>query len=98
MEIPVLIEPVAGNGYQARCGEPVALSADAPTREEALEKLRQLLAKRIAAGAQIVPLTVSQAHPCTNFAGMLKDDPYFDEWQGTIAELRRQEDADPDSP
>ena len=34
MQIPILIEPVAGNGFRSRGGEPFALSADGATREE----------------------------------------------------------------
>ena len=36
MQIPVLIEPIAGNGYRARGGEPLAVVVEAPTRAEAL--------------------------------------------------------------
>jgi three-Cys-motif partner protein len=38
------------------------------------------------------------SNPWTEFAGMFKDDPYFDEWQQAIAENRRNMDADPDIP
>jgi hypothetical protein len=40
MQIPILIEPIAGKGYRARGGEPFALVAEGPTREAALAKLR----------------------------------------------------------
>ena len=43
MQIPILIEPVARNGFRARGGEPFALSAEGATREEALGKLRGLM-------------------------------------------------------
>jgi predicted nucleic acid-binding protein len=43
MQIPVLIEPSAGNGYRARGGEPLPLVVEAPTREEALAKLKEQL-------------------------------------------------------
>ena len=36
MQIPILIEPIAGNGYRASGGEPLALTADGATHEEAL--------------------------------------------------------------
>ncbi len=41
MQIPVLIESIAGNGYRARGGEPLPLTADGPTREAALHNLRE---------------------------------------------------------
>lgn len=97
MQIPVLIEPLSGNGFRARGGEPFALTADGATREEALHKLRELIHARIAAGGQIVPLDLPDtAHPLAPFAGMFKDDPMFAEVLEIMAERRRQADADPD--
>jgi predicted RNase H-like HicB family nuclease len=110
MEIPVLIEPVAGNGYRARGVEPFGLSAEGATREEVLAKLQQQLQERLQHGAQLLSLDVAGKdarnpwsefagmNPWSEFAGMFKDDPYFDEWQQAIAENRRKIDEDPDSP
>lgn len=99
MQIPVLIEPIVGNGYRARGAEPFALSADGATREEALAKLREQLRKRMEAGAAIVALEVEpEPHPLAKFAGMFKDDPDFKEVVEIIAENRRKMDADPDVP
>ena len=39
MQIPVLIEPVAGNGFRAQGCEPFGLLAEGATRQAALEKL-----------------------------------------------------------
>jgi predicted RNase H-like HicB family nuclease len=39
MQIPVLIERIARNGYRAKSMEPLAVSARGATREEALAKL-----------------------------------------------------------
>ena len=41
MQIPVLVEPVANNGFRARTGEPLPLSADGGTPEEAVRNLRE---------------------------------------------------------
>ncbi len=99
MQIPVLIEPIAGNGYRARGGEPVPLVAEGATREEALAKLKEQFQTRLSNGAELVPLEVPPPlHPWLEFAGMFKDDPYFDEWQEAIAENRRKADEDPDIP
>ena len=99
MEIPVLIEPVANNGYWARGVEPFALTVEGATRDEALQKFRDLLAARLVNGAEIVPLEVPLGgHPLDRFAGMFRDDPYYDDWQRAIAEYRRQLDPDPDRP
>jgi hypothetical protein len=101
MDIPVLIEPVAGNWYRAKCGEPLALTAEGATRDEALMKLRRLVEQRMAAGAEVAALSVPEknaGNPWVEFAGMFKDDPYFDEWQEAIAENRRRADSEPDLP
>ena len=97
MQFPVLVEPVANNGYRASSGAPLALSADGATEEEALAKLRHQLNARMNAGSKIVPLEVSVApHPLAEFAGMFKDDPLFEAVVETMAENRRRRNADPD--
>ena len=89
MHIPVLIEPVAGNGFRARGMEPFALSGEGPTREEALAKLRDQLDARLKNGAEIVGLEVpAPPNPWVEFAGMFKDDPYFDKVVRTMARKR----------
>ncbi len=100
MQIPILIEPVAGNGYRARGAEPFSLSAEGATREEALANLRQQLQTRIRAGATIVPLELPvEEHPLAKYAGMYSpDDPLVQEWLSIIAENRRKADEDPDLP
>ena len=99
MQIPVLIEPIAGNGYRARGAEPLALTAEAPTREEALAKLKEQLQNRLRDGAEIVPLDLSPAeHPWLKFAGMFKDDPMLKEWKEAMAEYRQKVEEDPDYP
>jgi predicted RNase H-like HicB family nuclease len=99
MQIPVLIEPIAGNGYRARWGQPLAVVVEAPTREEALAKLREQLEARLRNGAEIVPLeTAPQPHPLAEFAGMFKDDPYFEEVLEIMAANRRKMDRKPKVP
>jgi hypothetical protein len=101
MQIPVVIEPVAGNGYRATGVEPLGLSAEGGTRAEALAKLRQQLQDRLREGTELVTLDITTRpteNPWVEFAGMFKDDPYFDEWQQAIAENRRKLDEDPEVP
>jgi predicted RNase H-like HicB family nuclease len=95
VRIPILIEPVADNGFRAKTGAPFELSADGATRDEAIDGLRQLLQNRLNDGAQLDAIDVpsaSQPNAWTHFAGMFKDDPYFDEWQQAIAENRARAD------
>jgi hypothetical protein len=99
MQIPVLIEPIAGKGYRARGGEPFALSAEGATHEEALTNLKAQLELRLKNGTAIVPLEVStEPHPLAEFAGMFKDDPYFEEVLQIMAANRRKMDRDRKAP
>jgi hypothetical protein len=64
-------------------------------RESALADLQKLIAARLA-GAEVVSLEIEMSkphNPWLHFAGMLKDDPYFDQMQEDIAEYRREKDA-----
>jgi hypothetical protein len=99
MEIPVLVEPLAKNGFRAVCGEPWCLEAEAPTREEAIQKLRQLIERRVAAGAEVVAVSIGKpTHPLAALAGKLKDDPLVEPWKLAMADYRQQRDADSDMP
>src|SRR5437016_4322349 len=97
MQIPVLIEPVGTMNFRARSGEPLSLSAEGATRDEALQKLHQLLQTRLAEGAEVVSLEVGE-HPLARFAGMFKNDPMFEEWQQAIEEYRRNADEAEEQP
>jgi|SRR6516162_1127121 hypothetical protein len=99
MKIPVLIEPIAGNGYRARGVEPLALSAEGPTREAALAKLREQLRAHLQAGIEIVSLELgTESHPYAEFVGMLKDDPLVEAWKRSMAEDRQKIDEKPELP
>jgi hypothetical protein len=97
MIIPVVIEPIAGNGYRAT-GGPFALTAEGATREESLAKLRELIEQRLAAGAQLLELEIKKpsSRPWTRFAGTWQaGDPFIERWKQAVEEYRRQMDDDP---
>jgi len=99
MQIPVLIESVANNGYRVTTGQPLALVAEGATREEALQQLRRALQDRLSAGAEIAPLEFPvPEHPLAPYGGMFKDNPLFDAWQDAIAQNRRQADGEVEGP
>jgi hypothetical protein len=97
MDIPVLVEPLPDSGFRAVSGEPLHLETEAPTLEEAIGKLRQLIDQRMAGGAQMVAVPVeSPTHPLAPFAGMLKGDPLVEPWKQAMAEYRQERDIGAD--
>jgi predicted RNase H-like HicB family nuclease len=99
MEIPVLIEPMSGNGYRAWVMDPLALMAEGATPEEALQKLGALLQNRLAHGSRIVGLEVPlPGHPAARCAGSIRGDPLVEDLREAIAEYRRKKYEDPDAP
>jgi hypothetical protein len=72
----------------------------APTREEALARLRERLQARLKNGAELVPLEMApQPHPWMEFAGMYDpDDPVVQAWERAVAEYRRKINEHPERP
>ena len=84
MQVPVLLER-SEYGFRAKAWD---VSAEGDSREQALERLGELLQQ-----SEITSLEVpAPQHDWRRVAGMLKDDPTFDDWQAIIAENRRKED------
>src|SRR4051812_26363238 len=99
MQIPIFIEPVAGNGFRSRGGEPFSLSAEGATREEVMAKLKEQLRNSQASGAELVSVEAGNGlHPLATVAGIFKDDPDIDDWIKDMAEYRQTIDADSDNP
>jgi len=95
MQIPVLIEPVAATGFRARSGEPLPLSAEGATREEALGKLKQLMESKLQNGSEMVTLQLGAAdNPWLRGAGIFANDPQFEEWKAIMEENRRKADEE----
>jgi predicted RNase H-like HicB family nuclease len=101
MNITVLIERTAGNGYRARVGEPLPLVVEGATRDEALAKLKEGFNALLKNGAELASLelgTSAASNPWVKYAGMFKDDPDFQEVVEIIRENRRIMDEDPSIP
>jgi hypothetical protein len=100
MSIEVLIEPLANNGFRATSGGPLALSVEAPTREQALAGLKKQLRARLKNGAELVPVDMEpESHPWMEFAGMHDpNDPVVQDWEKAMAEYRRKIDEHPELP
>jgi hypothetical protein len=88
MQIPVLVEPVAGNRYRAAA---LGYAAEGASKNDALAELTRLLVQRTIEGAQIVYLDLPNAPPpWAEFAGDLRDDPMLEEWKAAMAEYRKE--------
>jgi predicted RNase H-like HicB family nuclease len=73
--------------------------AEAPTREQALEALKQRIETRLEKAeilsVEIQPTSIPE-NPWMKFAGIFKDDPQFDEFQQCIQDYRQEIDAHTD--
>ena len=61
VEVPVIIEPVAGSGYRATGagGLSVGLTAEGATAAEAIDRLADQVRLRVNAGARLAELSVA---------------------------------------
>jgi hypothetical protein len=99
MQIAVLVEPMAGNGFRATGAEPFAVSAEGATRQEALDRLKDEVQARLRGGGEIVTLEIMpEPHPLAKYAGMLPDDELTKDWEAAMAEYRRKIDEGPEIP
>ena len=98
MQIPVLIEPIAGNGYLAKTGDPLPLRAEGATRGDALKKLEEMMTQRLTSGSTIAPVPEGASeNPWLAMAGIYDPaDPEVQAWIEAMAEYRREVDNDPD--
>lgn len=97
MQITVFVEPLPGSGFRASGAGPIAASAEGPTRQAALAKLKAELQARLRHGAEIVALEIdSETHPLAKHAGTLPDDDLTKDWEAAMAGLRRQFDEGPE--
>src|SRR4051812_31978994 len=98
MQIPVLIEPIAGNGYLAKTGEPLPLCAEGATRAEAVQKLEELIGHRLQNGTELFTLEVSErANAWRDMAGIYDPaDPEVQAWIQAMVEYRQKIENDPD--
>jgi hypothetical protein len=96
MKVSVLLEPINGNGYRATGAEPLAVTVEAATRDEALAKFKEQFQERLRNGAELITLDIGPSnHPWMEFAGMFKDDPMLEEWKEAMADYRQKVEVDP---
>lgn len=100
MGIPIIIEPVTGNGYRAigAGGLSVGLTAEGATADEALNRLAEQVRIRLDAGATLTELSAdASTSSWRQDAGYLRDDPLYNPWREAMEEYRRKIDEDPEA-
>ena len=98
MDVSVMLERVDDNGYRATALVPTPLIAEAPTRNEAVEKIRALIGETLSRAELIrveVPLAGSES-PWLSIAGTWRDHPDLDAVRANIEAYRQEVDSDPD--
>jgi phosphoribosylformylglycinamidine (FGAM) synthase PurS component len=94
VKVTVLLERLDERKYRASTSQPISLEVEAGSREDAVERLREVAQKRLA-NVELVELSlpeVREPNPWVSFAGVWKDHPDFDAFRENIAEYRRKVD------
>src|SRR5437870_4731459 len=99
MQIAVLVEPVANNGFRAKAGEPLPLTAEGATPDEAVRNLRAAMDRQLKNGRQLLSVDVAQDNPWLAMAGMHDpNDPLVQRWKQEMAAYRNEVEIDPGRP
>lgn len=97
MDVSVVLEKVDGNGYRATALMPTAVVAEAPTRDQAVDRIRALLSDKLAHSEVIqVEVPASCGNPWLSIAGTWHNHPDIDDVVDHIEAYRREVDADPE--
>jgi uncharacterized protein (DUF433 family) len=100
MQILILVEPIEGERFRAKAGEPFGLSAEGKTAEEAAQQLKAFLRERLETGSRLALLDLGNGSPLTlaplQLEPLTGEDWFFQTMQEAIAENRQREnEADP---
>ena len=100
MQIPVIIEPTANNGFPAPGQESRCRSApEGATPEEALRNLRAAMDRQLKNGKQLRSVDIASDNPWLALAGMHDaNDPLVQEWKQEMAAYRQEIEDDADRP
>jgi len=97
MRVEILLEELDDHGFRASVSRPLPLSADAPSRDEAIAALRRLLASRLANSELLeVDVEVPPMNPLRELCEGWADHPDREEVLENMREYRQQVDLDPE--
>lgn len=93
MSYPILLRSKPKDGYVATALTLANIEVEAPTREQALARIRQVISNTLAQG-EIVDLEISESKPIIassydEIFGMFKDDPTFPEFLDEVEKYRK---------
>lgn len=97
MQIPVVIEPVPGNGYRVSGNVPFPVAVEGATPEDAMARFRDHVEAKLGEGACITSVEIQTGeHPWAKSAGIFDEsDPIVREWLDLIEQNRsRSEDLE----
>ena len=98
MHVSVLLEQLNDNAYRATSFLPVPLVAEASTRKQALDRIREMIRDKLSKGEVIqveVPGEAEIADPWRAMIGIWKDNPDAADIVENMREYRKKVDADP---
>ena len=94
MTITALVQQLAAQRFRAATSQPIPLSAEGQSREEAMTRLTDLAREQLAQGDLVqIDLADARDNPWVKFAGIWKDHPDFADYQANIADYRRSLDV-----
>jgi hypothetical protein len=96
MYVLILIEPIEGERFRAKAGEPFGASAEGNTAEEATQRLKAILRDRLHSGSRLALLDLGNGSPLTpaplHLEPLPDDDWFFQTMREAIVENRQRED------
>jgi hypothetical protein len=100
MKILILIERLSRDQYRARSGEPLSMTAEGTSSQDAVWKLQQLIREKLRSGSELteftIPVTEARSWPPAPIYD--KDDPMIQEWIEIMKENRQKAEEEPDIP
>jgi hypothetical protein len=90
MTISILVEP-SPTGFCATTGGPLDLSAEAVSAAEAVNALREKIARRLERGAILIDQPITAPHPPIPVLP-LAENPLFDAWLAAVETYRAEQE------
>jgi hypothetical protein len=101
MNVSVVLEQLNNNAYRATSFAPVPLVAEASTRQQAVERIREMIRDRLSKIEVIqveVPGKEEAKDPWTAMIGTWAGHPDAADFEQNMREYRQEVDADPNWP